>query len=202
VHARIEYVVLTVAIGAVSVLAWRGLGDLPGEVIALLAAWHVLLFAYAACLKRVLLVGNLLVAAVGASAFLAGALTAGDAAQSVTPIAIAFAFVFSREVIKGGEDIEGDRLLGVSTLASRFGRSTAARIAAVSMLVLAAVIPVPAVVGTYGNGYTWLMELVVVPLLVIGAVMVTRHPEKATFGRVSRLLKLGMFAGIAAIAIG
>ena len=70
------------------------------------------------------------------------------------------------------------------------------------MLVLAALLPLPALAGAYNARYFLVMETLVVPVLVGGAVAVARRPERRTFGRVSRALKLAMFAGIVAIALG
>ncbi len=46
------------------------------------------------------------------------------------------------------------------------------------------------------------MALLVVPSLVVGALAIVRSPQKTTFARVSRALKLSMFAGIVAIVLG
>jgi hypothetical protein len=70
------------------------------------------------------------------------------------------------------------------------------------MLGLALVLPVPGLTGAYRASYAWIMLSTVVPALVVGAVMVARARDKAQFARVSRLLKLGMFAGLAAIVAG
>jgi geranylgeranylglycerol-phosphate geranylgeranyltransferase len=175
---------------------------LPGRLALLVLAWQAALFAYAARVKRVFVAGNLLVAAIACSAFLAGALLAGDARAALVPAAIAFVFVLSREVVKGGEDVAGDGAAGVHTLAVRLGPRRAGAVAAALMLALAAALPAPALVGYYGATYFWLMEALVVPALVLAAVMVVRRPERRSFARVSWLLKAGMFAGILAIAAG
>jgi len=70
------------------------------------------------------------------------------------------------------------------------------------MLALAALLPVPAVAGFYGGRYYFAMELLVSPVLVGGALAVLRHPRRTVFRRVSHALKLAMFAGILAIALG
>ncbi len=88
------------------------------------------------------------------------------------------------------------------TVAVTLGRDSAARIAAASMLALAAWIPAPAVAGVYGPLYLLVMALLVEPSLILGALAIVRSPRKATFARVSRALKLSMFAGIAAIVLG
>ena len=63
-------------------------------------------------------------------------------------------------------------------------------------------LPLPTLAGIYGMGYLLTMGLFVVPGLLAGAWMVVRSPGKRTFSRVSWMLKLGMFFGIIAIALG
>jgi len=174
----------------------------PRSVAVLVVGWQVALFVYARWCKRWLVIGNLLVAAVSSSAFFAGAMAAGNAAAAIVPAAIAFAFVVCREIVKGGEDLEGDRACGVRTIAVWAGRARAGRTAAVLMLALAALIPVPTLTLHYRVGYFVLMEGVVVPALLFGATRVADATDRSVFSRTSRTLKLAMFVGIAAIAAG
>jgi len=175
---------------------------LPMSVAFVIAIWQVLLFGYAVRIKRVFVVGNVLVAVVTSSAFLAGAILARDAVAAVIPIAIAFLFVLSREVVKGAEDIEGDRAAGVGTVAVVCGVRGAAMIAAATMLVLAAAMPLPAIAGYYGRSYFWVMQGVVVPGLIVSARWMLHEPQRREFSAVSWALKILMFFGILAILLG
>lgn len=194
--ARWSYAIAT-AVTTVGAFAW-----LDRELAFVVVGWQVALFAYASVFKRVLVAGNVLVASISASAFLAGAMVAGDPRAAAIPCGVAFLFVMCREMVKGGEDLEGDAAAGVRTVAVALGRERAARIAAASMLLVAAWIPWPAVAGFYAPAYLLVMGLLVEPALVAGAIAITRSPRKATFARVSQALKLGMFAGIAAFVLG
>jgi len=194
--ARILYAVIAVAVLICAPLF------LPPRVAALVVGWEVALFVYAWRCKRVLFAGNFLVALVSGSAFVCGAAIAGDARAALIPAGIAGAFVWCRELVKGGEDLEGDAASGVRTLAVRSGRTVAARVSGVGMLTLAVLIPLPALARVYSPVYFLVMGATVVPVLVLGALSLARHPEKPVFARVSRALKLGMFAGIAAIVLG
>ncbi len=175
---------------------------LPAAVAAVIVAWEAALFAYARVLKRTWVVGNVAVAAISCSVFLAGAIVAGRPGAALVPMAIAFSFVMCREIVKGGEDVEGDRAAGVRTFAAVAGRPRTARAAACAMLAVAAAIPTPAVAGVYSMRYFLVMEALVAPALIVGALAVVRRPERDVFARVSRLLKLSMFAGILAITLG
>jgi len=195
-HALTIYVLLTLATN-VALFAL-----VPRLVAVLMLGWQVALVGYAVWLKRVLIAGNLLVATVTSSAFLAGALIAGRPTGAMIPVMIAFVFVLSRELVKGAEDVTGDAPAGVHTVASRFGVARAAWIAAIIMTLLAVLIPVPAFIGYFGPGYLWTMMLSVVPGLLAGAWMIVHRPDTRTFCRVSWILKFGMFFGIFAIALG
>lgn len=189
------------AIVSVMVLV-LALTQLPGPLAAIVCAWQAALFAYARWLKRWWPAGNLAVAAISASALYGGAVAAGWPEAAVLPMAIAFAFVGCRELVKGVEDIVGDRAAGARTLAVVAGREAAARVAAAAMLILALLLPVPAVMGIYRPAYAWTMLVAVVPALIAGAVIAARTKDTRAFTRTSRLLKLAMFAGLAAIVAG
>lgn len=194
--AIIWYGLLTVAVTAIAVL-W-----VPRRVALLIIVWEIALAFYALWCKRWLLAGNLLVAAISSSAFLAGALLAGNPRAALIPAAIAFFFVMCREIVKGAEDLEGDRRGGVRTIAVAAGAPSAGTIAAVLMLVLAVLIPLPSLVAHYGMGYLVVMELLVAPVLLFGALSVAGSERRLDYTRTSRALKLGMFAGIVAIVLG
>ena len=190
------YVLLGLALTAASVLV------LPPAVAGIVIVWQAALYLYALRLKRAFIAGNLLVALVTSSAFLAGALLAGNTRASVVPVAIAFVFVFSRELVKGAEDVEGDRSAGVRTVAVVLGVERAVMLAATLMVGLALLLPLPTLTGFYGRGYFYVMELCVVPGLLGGAWWIVRRPSRQTYNRVSWLLKITMFFGILALTLG
>lgn len=194
--ARVLYAVSTVliTIGAFAVL--------PLRVAGLVVAWEAGLYIYARWAKRIFLAGNLLVASIASSAFVAGGLLTGNFNAVILPIGIAFVFVCSRELIKGAEDVEGDCMAGVDTAAVVVGVQRAAMWASFLMLSLVALIPLPTMVNYYGSMYLWVMEVAVVPGLVVASYMILKHPGKRTFGRVSWILKVEMFFGILAVGLG
>jgi geranylgeranylglycerol-phosphate geranylgeranyltransferase len=189
--------------GALSVIATAcALFLLPLRVTLLVAGWEVALAVYARWSKRWLVTGNLLVAAISSSAFVAGALLAENPRAAIIPAAIAFSFVLCREIVKGAEDVEGDRIGGVRTIAVVLGTRRAGTLAAVLMFLLAALLPIPALVAHYDAAYFLAMELLVAPVLMFGALRVAGSDSRSDYTKTSRALKLGMFLGIAAIALG
>lgn len=175
---------------------------LPRNVGALIIAWQIALAIYARWSKRWLITGNIMVAAISSSAFIAGSLVAGAAHAGFIPAAIAFVFVVCREIVKGAEDVEGDRRGGVRTLAVALGAPRAGTIAAALMLILAAAMPVPTLAMHYRAPYLFGMEFLVVPILLSGAIRVAQCDRRSDFTFTSRALKLGMFLGTAAILFG
>ncbi|MDA3813213.1 MAG: geranylgeranylglycerol-phosphate geranylgeranyltransferase, partial [Candidatus Cloacimonetes bacterium] len=82
----------------------------------------ILLFSYAKTFKMSFLTGNILVAYITASTFLFGGLCNDNVKNSMIIFIFAFLYTFIREIIKDGEDIEGDIKLGAKTLAVKIGR--------------------------------------------------------------------------------
>ena len=175
---------------------------LPLRIFVLILLWQLALYVYARFVKRMFLVGNLLVAAGTSSVFLAGALVTGNVTAAIVPVAIAMVFILSRELVKGAEDVEGDRTAGVSTVAVVMGTNRTVMAASGLMLVLAAAIPVQTLAGHYGCLYLWVMELTVVPGLLAASYMALNHKGKQSFCRVSWLLKIEMFFGVLAMGVG
>jgi geranylgeranylglycerol-phosphate geranylgeranyltransferase len=175
---------------------------LPLRLTALMVTWEAALYVYARWGKRVFVVNNLMVASVASSAFVAGGLVTGNVAAVLLPIGIAFVFVVCRELVKGAEDVVGDRAARVNTAAVVVGVGRTVLWASVLMLVLASAVPLPALTGYYGVFYLWVMELSVVPGLLAATYMILERPQKRTFGRVSMILKVAMFFGVVAMGVG
>jgi len=196
---RAAFVWYAVVSLAVTVLA---LANVPHALATIVLTWQAALLVYARWLKRMWPAGNLTVATIAASALYGGAMAAGDTSAAVLPMTIVFAFVLCREMVKGIEDVAGDRAAGARTLAVVAGKETASRVAAAAMLLVAAGMPLPGVADVFGAAYAWIMLATVVPALIAGALIAVRSSETKAFASVSRLLKLAMFAGLVAIVAG
>ncbi len=175
---------------------------LPTGLFVFMAVWEGLLFFYAAKGKRMLLIGNVLVGAVCASAFVVGAAVAGAWSAVAFPFCFAFAFVLAREFIKGAEDVEGDRPAGAATLAVRFGTEKAGEWGSALLFVCVLAAPVPALAEYYGRLYGVLVGLLVVPGMLASSFLVLSRPERNVFNRASWILKVEMLVGILVIGLG
>jgi geranylgeranylglycerol-phosphate geranylgeranyltransferase len=174
---------------------------LPVPLLVLVLVWEILLHLYARKAKRMPLVGNILVACVASSAFLAGAATAQNAGAAVFPFVFAFFFIMGRELVKEAEDLEGDRSAGAETIAVKIGIDKTVFIASLFLIMCAIIAPVPSFVNVYGRTYLLLMEFTVVPGLLAASYLVLRNPTRTVLNRVSWILKGEMFLGIVAMAL-
>jgi geranylgeranylglycerol-phosphate geranylgeranyltransferase len=175
---------------------------LPRQQAAIVLGWQVLLYLYARWVKRLPILGNLLVGIVASSAFLFGAISTGDIAAVGFPVLFAFLFVVGRELVKSTEDVEGDRTNGAGTLPVRFGAEKAGLIAVFFLVACILAAPVPVLVGYYGFLYALVMELLLVPGLIVSSYLMLRCPNRTALNRISWLLKIEMFIGIAAMVLG
>lgn len=159
------------------------------------------LFLYSLFLKVRPLWGNLMVAVLAASAFPYGALAAGSSGRSWIPALFAFLFHLGREIVKDLEDLEGDRRNGARTLPIRWGSARAGILATILFLSLAPAVLLPWLSGLYGLHYL-LCVLLVIGLIGVALSALWRARFHLEDTRVSRLLTVGMFLGLAAIVVG
>jgi len=171
--------------------------DPPFLLLALI--WQVLLFTYARTTKRIMVLGNLVVAAVAGSAFAGGAMVTGAYHAVIFPALFAFVYVMGREIVKGAEDVPGDRSAGVTTLAGSIGVEKAAWLASLLLFVCVFAGPMPGLTRYFGRLYLIMMEMVVAPTILVAAYLVLRFQN---FRAASRILKIGMFLGIVAMGLG
>lgn len=173
--------------------------NLPAAAGIWIGVWVALLHIYSWRLKRMYLLGNVLVGAVGASGFLLGAYGGGDLRAGALPAAYTFLFIMGREIVKDAADIEGDRACGARTFPIVSGRRPALATALAIFLALCIAFPLPAYVGVYRAAYGLIMLLTVVPMLLVAIWVILRG---RSLGFVSTLLKVGMFFGCVAFYFG
>lgn len=184
------------------VLSVAMIAVLPPSILAIMIAWEALLLWYAASAKRVALLGNVLISAVCASAFVVGPMITGGHEVVLFPVLFAFVFVMARELVKSAEDVEGDGLAGARTLAVRVGAARTARWGAMLLFLCVAGAPVPALVRHFGPVYGVLVELLFVPGVLAAAYLALRSPRREAFHRASWILKLEMLVGILVVSLG
>ena len=165
---------------------------MPALAIALIAVTSLIF--YNTYLKRVPLIGNLIISALGGLAFLYG----GAAVKVISaPYLIAgFAFLFhlGRELLKDLEDSAGDRQLSGSTVPISWGENIARILITGIFASLIIAMPLPALLGIYSSIYLSLIILLNTLLIFV----LIRLWQKDTLGYLNKLLKAGMLLGLAA----
>lgn len=183
------------------------LAALASATLAAIAAASVaVLWLYNAHLKGTPGPGNVVVAAVIATAPLYGALAVGSTPAAVwAAVGLTFLVTLAREIAKDVEDAVGDAVGGARTLAVTFGEGTAARLSAAVVWVTVAAMPVPIVWGVgraflaYGLGAAACL-LTAAWLLMVGAGEGADRARRAA-GRARAWLKGAMIAGVAALLL-
>ncbi len=174
--------------------------------LAIAALFCLVGLLYAAKGKVMGLLGNFAVSVSFAFGLFYGALITSPLIPPVIWIYFitAASVLQGREAIKGIEDIEGDELRDVQTLARKYGVRTAARIAAVFNVIGVSGFLLPYLVNWVGwtwFGLPWTGPLYII-LLVPGticvaasAILILRNPRKNA-SRASLADKLGAFLGL------
>lgn len=190
--------------GGAVLCAWFG-SPLHG-LLALVMA--LLLIAYNRTLKGRPLSGNLVISLLCALAvyfvelplLIDFPLTTTDSLPAAT---FAFLVTFARELVKDAEDVIGDRLAGLRTYAVTRGTEAARKLALAAVILLLALIPVPALFYGYHGAYSLLMLVAGGPVLVPLIRELARSGAEAHhFTRAQKLLKYFMLAGMISLLAG
>lgn len=157
----------------------------------------LLLFLYAARLKRMIFIGNMAVSYLSASIFLFGGAFYGmDGMEKVSAIALmTFFAMLSRELLKAAEDVEGDAAAGARTIPVEYGVRVAVFLSLVFALCAIAGSLYP--VRWWGHLYLWGILLVdAVIFIAIVRPIRCRLPTCVRETGASTLLKVGMFSSL------
>ncbi len=157
----------------------------------------ILLYSYAARLKRLPLIGNLAVSYLSGSMFIfGGALDGPGSLFHVIPIAaITFFAMLARELFKAAEDVDGDREGGADTFPIRVGITVTAKIAYIcaAFAVASSIIP-----------FVWWGPFYLIGISVVDAIIIIAAfrgsacttPECIKKSGAATLLKIGFFASL------
>uniref|UniRef100_A0A7J3I665 Digeranylgeranylglyceryl phosphate synthase n=1 Tax=Ignisphaera aggregans TaxID=334771 RepID=A0A7J3I665_9CREN len=188
---RVSILLLTVGILIAFYLSYTN------GFIALSAAILVYLYSYK--LKSVLLLGNIVVA------FLVGlSIIFGGAASMLNMdviIASLFAFLLNvgREFLKGIEDIKGDKIMNIRTLATVYGVFKAYVLAVIVFIILVVLSFIPYLFFSYSIIY--LILAVGVDLTILFSLYITRDLLPDSAFKATRLLKISVFLGLFAFLL-
>jgi len=176
------------------------------EALLLAVLTMAALVWYDVRLKRVSIVGNAIVALLGAMAVIAGGVAAGgDIWQwpgTHFPALLAFLLHFAREMTKDIADIEGDRVVGFTTFPISRSPEVALNLASLAITLMVILTLAPMLYGWYGPAYAYIVVPAVdLPLLVILVALHTRS-RPSTLRLANAAFKFGLLAGLAALFAG
>ncbi|HUV31228.1 MAG TPA: UbiA family prenyltransferase [Acidobacteriota bacterium] len=164
-----------------------------------------LLVVYNLRLKKIMLVGNLVVALLAGLTFMTGG-WAADAVLTMAlpgpliPAVYALCFHLVREILKDVQDIEGDRRAGYTSLPIRIGTSPSLMIALLVFAVLLVLTLIPVWMRWFGRTYEIIAVYVTgLPLLAL-LIFVWGSPRPSMLRVGSAALKVGMVLGLVALA--
>jgi len=158
-----------------------------------------LLWFYNIRLKRVAVVGNVVVALCVAASLLFGAM--GNGIDTVVMAGSVFAFLLTlgREIIKDVEDVEGDAALGAKTLSVLVGPETGKKTASVIVFVAATLAPLPYLILDFSSSYLAIVVFADAWLLAAVWRLVSGRDGKEDVRAASFSLKAAMFFGLLAL---
>ena len=167
----------------------------------------VLMVLYNVWAKRVPLLGNVIISALGGMLFITGGLAVDPQLAFIlpgplVPAVLAFGYHLVREMVKDVQDIEGDRAAGIRTFPQVVGIHRAMTVVLVLFLLFVLMSYVPVYERWYGSPYKVLAVYVVdLPLLAL-LIVVWGYPTPRLLSVASTALKAGMGIGLAAILWG
>ena len=161
-----------------------------------------LIISYNLKLKQLPLVGNIVIALILGLTFVFSGAVFGNMKPMVIPCFLAFGLTLVRELVKDIEDMEGDRLAGLTTFPIIAGFNRAGKLTALFAVIIGVGALAPYVMDYYSFWYLAFLVLGVEIPLIILVVLFMKSPEKLNFSLASKTLKISTILGIIAIYCG
>lgn len=173
-----------------------------GNLAVAFTAWLTMM-AYSTFGKRTGLPGNIMVSSLIALPFIYGGIFIGGSALKSSLLFALMAFLANtgREVTKGIVDLEGDKALGIRTVAVSNGVVSAARLSAVLYISAAAVSPFPLYVGLVSHWYVLFVSITDLGLLLLSLSLI-KNPSRENSRRVKNWVRLLMMSGLIGFLAG
>lgn len=170
-------------------------------LLLIVLASVLLLFIYSYGLKKLPLIGNIIVALLTGLAFIYGGFTSGNPYVAIVPAIFAFLINLIREIVKDIQDIEGDSKINLKTFPIKYGVETSKRFITIISIILVLFTFYPFVKELYKIEYFIIVMILVNPILII-SLKLLYDKKKNQFKIISNLLKVDMIFGLLAIYFG
>lgn len=194
-EAKIFYIVLIIIAISISLI-------LTNHLLIITVFAISLLFLYSFILKKIPLLGNIVIALLTALAFLFGGVAVDNFSGAIIPAIFAFLINLIRELVKDAEDYEGDKTYSVNTFPIKFGMKRTKQIAVAISIVQIAFTFYPFVESIYKIEYFVVVMVIVNPILIYSLKKLFENDDKKSFKQISSILKLDMVFGLIAIYLG
>ncbi len=160
-------------------------------------------FLYNYKVKRLGLLGNIIVSLSVSVPYVYGALAVDKSITLLIVILFIMSFLanMSREIIKGIVDIEGDRALGINTLAVTHGPKTASLVASI-LIILAVIISYIPWIYNMLNIYYLIVVQFANLIFLFGVVKILNDPSKSIAYFVKKLFLYAMAVGLLSFIVG
>ena len=172
------------------------------KALAIVLISILVLFFYSKYLKRIPLVGNLIVAFLTGLVFIFGGVVVENPAAAIVPAVFAFLINLIREIVKDMEDVEGDTKAGVNTYPVKFGFQKSKYVILFISLMLILYTIYPFITQLYKIEYFVVVMAIVNPILVYCLKILFEDESVKNLKKISNLLKLSMVFGLIAIYLG
>jgi 4-hydroxybenzoate polyprenyltransferase len=161
-----------------------------------------LLFSYNLYLKKIPVIGNLIVSLLLGSVFLFTELSILNSINILLiPFFLVSVFSFVREMIKDMQDYTGDKRAGMNTLPIIVGKKNMNYIIFHSMLILIMVLLFPFIFWGYNFKYLLLLIIFIEIPLIYSLILLIKYPSKKTYGLLADLLKVLTLGGLIIIMV-
>lgn len=175
---------------------------LTTEIFIVVLITITILFLYSAYLKKILLMGNIIISFLTGLAFLFGGIAVGNVKAAIIPAVFAFLTNFIREVVKDTEDIEGDKRNSIITFPVKYGIRKTRKLVLLVSIVLILFTFYPFISSLYKIEFFVIIMILVNPILIFSLKIFYIEKNKKDIHKVSLLLKLDMIFGLIAIFLG
>lgn len=170
--------------------------------IIIVSLSNVIIFLYSAYLKRIPLLGNIVVAFFTGFVFIYGGIAVNNWEYGVIPAVFAFIINFIREILKDIEDMDGDTKNQVFTFPAKFGVGSAKLVILILTITLIIATVIPYIFGIYNIEFFLIMMVLVNPILVFFLRGLYTNDASENLKKLSLLLKIVMIFGVIAIYRG
>ena len=162
----------------------------------------ILLYVYSAYLKKLPLVGNIVIAFLTGLAFIYGGFAADNPNGAIVPAVFAFLINLIREIVKDIQDIEGDSNLSFKTFPILYGIEKSKIMILLFTILLIGFTFYPFITQLYKIEYFLIVLIFINPLLVLSLKILFDKKKENRYVIVSNILKINMILGLIAIWVG